>query len=205
MPDDDTPDPSTPPRTFSQAELDAVVRDRLARERAKYADYDDLKAKALRFDELDASAKSDLQKAQEAAAAAEQRAKTAEDRARTTLLRSTVVAEAVRAGAVDPDAVAALLPADAITIGDDGAVVGAAEAITALLEAKPYLRAATTTPPASGGGTPPPAPKPGAADAGPRGTAAPGQLKRDDLASMTPEQIVAAKTEGRLNHLLGIS
>jgi len=37
-------------KTFTQAELDAVVRDRLARERAKYADYDDLKAKAAEAD-----------------------------------------------------------------------------------------------------------------------------------------------------------
>lgn len=37
-------------KTFTQAELDAVVRDRLARERTKYADYDELKAKATEAD-----------------------------------------------------------------------------------------------------------------------------------------------------------
>lgn len=45
-------------RTFSQDEVNAIVADRLTRERAKYADYDDLKAKAQQFDttkaELDA-------------------------------------------------------------------------------------------------------------------------------------------------------
>lgn len=33
-------------KTFTQAEVDAIVRDRLKREREKYADYDDLKARA---------------------------------------------------------------------------------------------------------------------------------------------------------------
>ena len=38
------------PRTFTQAEMNSIIADRLARERAKYADYDDLKAKADQFD-----------------------------------------------------------------------------------------------------------------------------------------------------------
>lgn len=33
-------------QTFTQADLDKVVKERVARERAKYADYDDLKAQA---------------------------------------------------------------------------------------------------------------------------------------------------------------
>ena len=37
-------------RTFTQAELNAIVADRLARERAKYADYDKLKDKAGKAD-----------------------------------------------------------------------------------------------------------------------------------------------------------
>lgn len=34
------------PQTFTQADVDRIVRERVQRERAKYADYDDLKAKA---------------------------------------------------------------------------------------------------------------------------------------------------------------
>lgn len=37
-------------RTFTQAELDAIVGDRLKRERAKYADYVDLKAKVEEYE-----------------------------------------------------------------------------------------------------------------------------------------------------------
>lgn len=54
-------------RTFTQSELDAIVKERLRREREKHADYDQLKAKAAKFDEAEEAAKSDLQKATERA------------------------------------------------------------------------------------------------------------------------------------------
>ena len=54
-------------KTFTQAELDAAVENRLARERAKYSDYDTLKDKAAKFDQAQEAAKSELQKAQEQA------------------------------------------------------------------------------------------------------------------------------------------
>lgn len=54
-------------RTFAQAEVDAIVETRLKRERAKYADYDELKAKADKYDESVENAKSELQKATERA------------------------------------------------------------------------------------------------------------------------------------------
>lgn len=37
-------------RHFTQDEVNSIIADRLTRERAKYADYDDLKAKAQQFD-----------------------------------------------------------------------------------------------------------------------------------------------------------
>lgn len=56
-------------RTFTQAEMDAIIGERLSRERAKYADYDDLKAKATKFDAAEEASKSELQKATEKAQA----------------------------------------------------------------------------------------------------------------------------------------
>lgn len=42
-----TPDPAPEPdQTFTQADVDRIVKERVQRERAKYADYDDLKTKA---------------------------------------------------------------------------------------------------------------------------------------------------------------
>ena len=41
-----------PERTFSQAEVDAIIGDRLKREREKFADYADLQKKATAYDEM---------------------------------------------------------------------------------------------------------------------------------------------------------
>ena len=54
-------------RTFTQAELDAIVQERLSRDRAKYADYESLKAKAAKFDQIEEESKTELQKATERA------------------------------------------------------------------------------------------------------------------------------------------
>ena len=50
-------------RTFTQADLDRIVEERLARERKKYADYDDVKAKAAALDEKEAENATDLERA----------------------------------------------------------------------------------------------------------------------------------------------
>lgn len=59
----------TEQKTFTQEELNAIVNDRLGRQKAKFADYDDLKAKAEKFDKLEEASKSELQKATEKATA----------------------------------------------------------------------------------------------------------------------------------------
>lgn len=60
-----------PERTFTQTELDTIVRDRLQRERNKYADYDAYKEKAEKFDAAEEARKSELQKATERVTALE--------------------------------------------------------------------------------------------------------------------------------------
>lgn len=55
----------TSEKVFTQAEVDKIVGERLARDRAKFADYDDLKEKASKFDELEEANKTELQKANE--------------------------------------------------------------------------------------------------------------------------------------------
>lgn len=53
----------TTEKTFTQAELNAIVQERIGKEKAKYADYEELKVKAMKFDEMGSS--EELQKAQE--------------------------------------------------------------------------------------------------------------------------------------------
>lgn len=58
----------------SQTDFNKALNERLKREREKYADYGDLKAKATKFDELAEAQKTELQKIQDRADAAEKRA-----------------------------------------------------------------------------------------------------------------------------------
>ena len=56
-----------PERTFTQAEMNAIIRDRVNREKEKYADYETLREKAGKFDAAQEAAKSDLEKVTERA------------------------------------------------------------------------------------------------------------------------------------------
>lgn len=54
-------------RSFTQEEVNSIVSDRLRRESAKYSDYEELKQKAQKLDEIEENSKSELQKATEKA------------------------------------------------------------------------------------------------------------------------------------------
>ena len=54
-------------KTFTQSELDQIIGERLKREREKYPDYDALKEKAAKLDQIEEDAKTELQRAQERA------------------------------------------------------------------------------------------------------------------------------------------
>lgn len=175
-------------KTFTEEQVNKIVQERLAREQKKYADYDDLKAKASKFDELDEQNKSELQKANDRAAKLERDLADATAAAQDSLLRSAVISEAAKRKVVDPDAALALVDRSLLEFGDDGSPTNIADAMDQLLKAKPYL---------VGGGTG----TRGSADLGARGGDGKGQLGRDALKTMTPEQIVKARREGRFDAL----
>ena len=52
----------------SQADLDRIIGERLSRERTKFADYDDLKAKAAKFDTTEQASLSELERERKARA-----------------------------------------------------------------------------------------------------------------------------------------
>lgn len=131
----------------------------------------------------------------EAAKTAAERAARAEDEAKAIKFENAVLRRA-RAHDVDPEALTdsrsfmARLSSIDPAAADFAAQVDAA--IKAAVEANPLLRL-----------TPAPAPRSGGPVGG--GAPTPGQLTRDDLKGMKPEDIVKAKAEGRLNQLLGIT
>lgn len=87
----ETPNPAE--KTFTQAQLDAIVNDRLARERQKYADYETLKDKAGKFDAAEEASKSELQKATDKAAELQKQLDALKGENRLRELREKVAAE----------------------------------------------------------------------------------------------------------------
>lgn len=179
-------------RMLTQADVDRIVADRLARERQKYADYGDLKKKAAEFDKLAEQQKTEAEKAVEAARL-EGRSE-ALSAANDRLLRAEVKAAA--AGKLsDPADAVRMLDLSSFKVGDDGEIDSGAigAAIEDLVRSKPYLAAQ-------------PQGFQGSGDNGSRGgkPGGPAQItSRAELRKMTPAEIVKARKEGRLNRLLG--
>lgn len=80
-------------KTFTQAELDKIVQERVGRERAKYDGFEDLKAKAEKYDALEEANKSELQKAQERTAELEAQIKKMTHEKEVQAVRTKVATE----------------------------------------------------------------------------------------------------------------
>lgn len=72
----------------SQEELNKLIGERIGKVKSQFADYDTLREKASKFDEVQEQSKSELQKAQERAQAAEKRATEFEHTALKTRIAS---------------------------------------------------------------------------------------------------------------------
>ena len=137
-------------KSYSPEEMERIIAQRVNKAKqadaARFADYDDLKAKAARADELEQAQQTDLDKLRTRAereaqkrAEAEDKTSKALERAQTALMRAAVVASAAQLNAADPGDVFTLLDKSALSIDDDDTVSGADEAVAALLKAKPHL------------------------------------------------------------------
>jgi len=129
-------DAYTPPAT--QEDFDRIVGQRLARERTKFADYDDLKAKAAKFDEVDAASKTEQQKLQEAIAERDAQLANLPKQARQEAIRFASLA--TKKGFLDPEDALVFIDADL----SDGEAVEAA--LADLAERKPHLLRSETAP-----------------------------------------------------------
>lgn len=86
-----------PEKNFTQADVDRIVADRLKREKEKYADYDDLKARAKKLGDLEAAQMSEQEKLQAQLAQLEKGKAEAEARVKAleiSTLRARLLAEA---------------------------------------------------------------------------------------------------------------
>lgn len=173
----------------SQTQFDSMIQERIRRERAKFSDYGDLKEKAAKLDEIEAASKSELEKSQERIAQLEAEAQASAQAARESALRSAVISEAAKRDVVDPDAAVALLDRESLEFDDSGRPTNVADAMDALLEARPYLVKQNGS-------------QRGTADQGAR-TSTSEQLDEGALATMSASEINQARREGRFADLGG--
>lgn len=130
-----TGEPAQAGKTFTQAELDAVLNERLKRERDKYADYNTLKDAASKWAKHEEDKKSAEQKQADALAQAMKERDEAMQRAQGMLIRAAFLAEAAKAGAAHPEDVYALADRAGITLDEAGNVQGVADAVKAVVDA----------------------------------------------------------------------
>lgn len=135
-PGDDPPNYTAP---ATQADLDRIIGDRLARERARFADYDEIKRKAAEHDAALEAAKTDADKAIDAARSEGEKAAT--DRVNERLKKSEARVLASAAKFRDPSDAVAFLDLGKVAVNESGEVDEAAitEQLKTLAETKPYL------------------------------------------------------------------
>lgn len=139
-------------KALTQEDIDKIIAARLKQERAKFADYDAIKAK---LQEVEDAQKSEEQKRQERLAALEQENQKLAQQNRETAIKAAIVAAASEIGL---DTKAAVKLADTSTLADDFSNVD--EIVKAIAADYPGLvrrQAAQTTPANPARSTQPPA------------------------------------------------
>lgn len=120
---------------LGQPGLNALRAERDARKTAER----ELAATRDRLKEFEDRDKTELQKANERAEAAEKAAAETQTRYKAMVTRSAIEQAAQQAGAIDPEAVYLIAQSQGINYDDDGQPVGVADTIKALTTQRPHL------------------------------------------------------------------
>lgn len=137
-------------KTFTQEEIDKIVADRIARERKKYSDYDDLKTKASEYEkaveEKRLAELSEKERLEEIAKKHETEKQTLAqqlEQLKSQVQREKVVNEFIKlatsANIAYIDDALKLADLSAVEVGEDGKVIGVDEVISSLVQDKPFL------------------------------------------------------------------
>lgn len=142
-------------KTFTQDQVNEFLRGRLEEHTASLlkklgvTSIDEGKSAVTKAKELEDANKTELEKLTTRLSTAEQRATEAEQKRRIALIKAAVIAEASKPGKVAGDRLEAaykLLDSSKLTVKDNDEVEGVADAIVALLEVHPFLKADETKP-----------------------------------------------------------
>ena len=182
---DSTADKSTTDKTSTDSSGDVDKWKALSRKHEAEAKTN--RAAAAKLKEIEESGKTELEKATQRIAEADIQIKQANDRADRAAIKAHLTSAAAKAGAIDTDAVEALIDRSAITVTDD-AVTGVDAAVEALKKTKPHLFGKQK-------------PAAGSADGGQQGDK-PGQWTRSDLTGKSSAEIEAARKAGLLQNMM---
>lgn len=133
-------EPEAPPeKTFTQADLDRIVKERLDREKGKYADYATLKQAADKLKEIEDAQKTETEKLQERLQQLENQATQTAAENKRLKLTAKIASIAGTMGAVDPNDPNFQQATQAIDPDGDGADEQIKKSIEALKAQRPYL------------------------------------------------------------------
>ncbi|SCC32719.1 Uncharacterized protein BCZB5J_02597 [Bacillus cereus] len=154
------------PKTFTQEELDEIVKKRLERERNKSAEqYGDVKAKLAAYEKAEEERKkqemteverlqAEKEEADKKALEASEAAQKAQEKANARILNTEIKSVARALDANDPGDVLALLDKSSIQLDENGEYQGVEEAVNALKESKPWMFKKVVGADAAGGANP---------------------------------------------------
>lgn len=131
---------ATQTRTFTQEEVNRIQAQTRRETRSQFGDYQQLKDRAAKADELEQAQLSDTQKLEARANEAERIAADAANQIAAAMIASEVKVRASQLGVVDPDAAYLLMDKTNVSYSEENGVAGIDDALTQLLEDKPYLK-----------------------------------------------------------------
>ena len=127
-------------RAFSQQDVNRIQAQTRREVRNQFSDYAELKDRAAKADELEHAQLTEQEKLEARATEAERKAASAAGQVSAAMISSEVKVRATQLGIIDPDAALLLLDRTNVRYSEDSGVTGVDEALTQLMENKPYLK-----------------------------------------------------------------
>ena len=139
-------DESLAAKSYTQDEVNQIMGKTRREERGKFSDYGTLKERAAKADELEQAQLTEKERLEARVEQAEKNSQAADQRITEAMIATAVQVQAGQMGIVDPEAAFLLVDRTNIRYTAETGVAGVADALTQLLESKPYLKGPNRTP-----------------------------------------------------------
>ena len=137
---------STAAKSYTQEEVNQMMGKTRRETRDKFSDYETLKERAAKADELEQAQLTEKERLEARVEQAEKNAQAADQRITEAMIATAVQVQAGQMGIVDPEAAFLLVDRANIRYTADAGFSGVEDALTQLLEKKPYLKGPVRAP-----------------------------------------------------------